>query len=131
MDNAAKALIMAGGVLIAIGIISVAIYFYSTASDYARASDEVLSVTQIQSFNRFYTAYSTIDGVRVIDAVNILNRALEDNLDDVNVVNNCSSITKEGDFYKVSDSTHFLDKVTYSIGYDAEGKVNRVVLGGE
>lgn len=57
MENASKAVVMAGGVLIAIAVISIAIYMYTTARGVASSSEESLSVAQIQSFNKFYTAF--------------------------------------------------------------------------
>ena len=54
MENASKAIIMAGGVLIAVAIISLALYAYATYRDYANSSEQILSTSQITSFNRYY-----------------------------------------------------------------------------
>lgn len=133
MENASKALIMAGGVMISIAVISVAVYFYTNMKGYASANQDVLSSTQIHSFNRFYTAYNnSTNKIRVVDAVNILNRAVED---EVTVSNDCSStispITSDGRVvaYKVSDVSKYLDdNVKYTITYSPEGKVEKVSI---
>ena len=76
MDNASKALIIAGGVLIGIMVISVALYILATARGMARDSNEEMERTAAESFNRFYQSYdSQITG---IDALNIYNKVQDD-----------------------------------------------------
>lgn len=81
MDNASKALIMAGGILIAVLVISVSMYVITSARGVAKISNERVEENAVQSFNRFYAAY-TSDGSEVeimgIDAVNIYRKALDD-----------------------------------------------------
>ena len=81
MDNASKALIMAGGILIAVLVISVSMYVITSARGVAKISNERIEENAVQSFNRFYAAY-TSDGsavtVKGIDAVNIYRKALDD-----------------------------------------------------
>ena len=81
MDNASKALIMAGGILIAVLVISVSLYVITSARGVAKISNERIEENAVQSFNRFYAAY-TSDGTKVeimgIDAVNIYRKALDD-----------------------------------------------------
>lgn len=127
MDNASKAVLMAGSVLIAIAVISVSLYMYSIAKGYAETSENTLSVTQIQSFNRFYTAY-TDDTIKCIDAINILNRALEDNVKVETPVSE-DIIKLSGDTYVATDSKHYLQKkFKYSLERDAAGMVNLVKI---
>ncbi len=134
MDNASRALIMAGGMLIAIAIISTALYAVTKGRGYANASEELLNASQIQSFNRFYTAYNSIGAspkeIDCIDGINILNRALDDELDDDNVIENSSKITDIGGVYTVpGDHTeYYVQKVKVSFGADAEGRVNLVKI---
>lgn len=81
MDNVSKALIMAGGILIAVLVISVSLYVITSARGVAKISNERVEANAVQSFNRFYAAY-TSDGsavtVKGIDAVNIYRKALDD-----------------------------------------------------
>ncbi|MBQ8299140.1 MAG: hypothetical protein IJX99_04630 [Clostridia bacterium] len=130
MDNISKALVMAGGVLISIAVISIAVSAFSSASNLAKAAEQNMSASQISSFNRFYTAYQTTytgpTTIRCIDAVNILNRAIED---DVSVSNSSSLITRMGDYY-VADSANYTTRtVKYSLSFiDGVGKVSRVTI---
>ncbi|MBQ9314343.1 MAG: hypothetical protein IJ220_04995 [Clostridia bacterium] len=77
MDNASKALIMAGGFLIGVMIISVSMYILATARGMAKDSNEQIERSAAESFNRYYQSFdSTISG---IDALNIYNKVQDDN----------------------------------------------------
>lgn len=80
MDNASKALIMAGGILIAVLVISVSIYIITTARGVAKISNAKLEANAVQSFNRFYVAYGNGSGDKItgIDAINIYRKAVDD-----------------------------------------------------
>ena len=76
MDNVSKALIMAGGILLAILIISVALYLFASARGFASAMNKNAEVSAVESFNRYYQSFdSKITG---IDVVNICNKVLND-----------------------------------------------------
>lgn len=76
MDNASKALIMAGGVLLAILIISVALYLFAGIRGFAKAQNTNAEVSAVESFNRYYQSFdSKITG---IDVVNICNKITND-----------------------------------------------------
>lgn len=130
MENASKALLMAGGVLIAMAIIGLAVATYSHATDLARENEYALSTSQIESFNRFYTAYiktySGVNQISCIDAVNILNRAVEDGITPVNR----SAVITEVDGYYQADSVNYLTKqMTYELEYNpAIGIVEGVII---
>ena len=68
---------MAGGMLIAIMIISTAIYVYDSARGVAEQSDKGITANSVNSFNRFYVSYGST--IRGIDAVNICNKLRDDN----------------------------------------------------
>ncbi len=130
MDNASKAILMAGGVLIAIAIISVAIFFYTQMTGYASQNEEMLSSTQIQSFNRFYTAYVGRD-IRVVDAINILNKALDDGID---TENKLTSLIQRGKTdFKIIDVKKYTESNNYRVTceYDDVGKIKKVIVGKE
>ena len=130
MDNASRALVMAGGVMIAIAVISVAIYFYSTASGYASQSQQALSASQIQSFNRFYTAYNSLNGeIRVVDALNILNRAVEDEVTESYSGSYIKRVdSKQTHHYEPNNEVSYLSKAYFKLTYDVEGKVSAVAI---
>lgn len=122
MENVSKAVIMAGSVLIAISLISLAIYAYSYFRNYANTSEQLLSVSQVESFNRYYESFTEgTDTIRGIDALNIYNKAQEDGI-------SCDSL---GSWYSSSAdletlATHFLETCNYSIGYDSFGQVSSI-----
>ena len=60
MDNASKAIIMAGAVLIAIGLVGLGVYLYRSGSGVAISTGDELSMREIQQMNAKFTQY---DGV--------------------------------------------------------------------
>ncbi len=134
MENASKAIIMAGGVLIAVAIISLALYAYANYREYARSSEQILTTAQIVNFNRFYQSFEDNDKVRPdnsyqirgVDVLNIYNKAIEDKkLDD------SLTIYTNGVVNSISgDSSNFANENFYvKYSYDSYGKINRVELG--
>lgn len=130
MENASKALLMAGGVMIAMAIIGIAVTAFMNATNFAKENENAMSTSQIESFNRFYTAYlTTYSGpsvIRCIDAVNILNRAIEDEL----VVDENSALIAFGDGYYSADSANYISStVKYQLGYNsALGIVEKIII---
>lgn len=133
MENASKAIIMAGGVLIAVAIITVALYAFNVYKGYARTSNQILSTSQIVSFNRFYESYDSnpVAGssykysIRGIDAINIWRKASEDHIKDE------SFIVEEyiGISTMIDDSSTFLTEgYTVQYQYDSNGKITKVVI---
>ena len=57
MENASKALIMAGGVLIALLIIGILVVFFNNLSDWQKISQTSEEVEQITEFNKQYDVY--------------------------------------------------------------------------
>lgn len=139
MENASKAIIMAGGVLIAVAVITLALYGFSKYKDYARTSEQILTVSQIESFNRFYESYQegtgkngTISGIplyeiRGIDYLNIYKKAIEDNAVDesfiINEQNSSLHSAIAGDSSKFIASPYY-----YGIEYGSNGKITAVYL---
>lgn len=72
MENASKALIMAAGVLLAVMILAIVVYFFSTLSVFPNSDDEVTQIEQITAFNLEYEVYDKkiMYGVDVISALN-------------------------------------------------------------
>ena len=129
MENASKALIMAGGVLIAVAIISLALYAYATYRNYANSSEQILSTSQIVSFNRYYESFDTTKNIRGIDALNIYKRAKDDHEKDESFQVTYSPSGMIANLE--ADSGKFLDtnyNVDYS--YDSRGKICKVILQG-
>ncbi len=135
MENASRAMIMAAGVFIAIAIISVALYAYSNARSFASANEELLSASQIQSFNRFYTAYGdgTFQTLKCIEGINILNRAVEDELTIVELsakIDAAVDVASGNTIYSVAGghTEYFVQNIKFAYSRDPEGKVNGVTI---
>ena len=117
MENISKAVIKAGGVLIAVGVISLALYVYNNLRDYAASSSESLTISQIQSFNNFYESYpGEITGA---DYQNIYNKAVEDEV----MINGSFVPTRIA-----LDPSQYLTSYNYRPEYDFQGKVFNVVF---
>lgn len=129
MDNISKALLMAGGVLIAVAVIGVAVYSYSVGRTFAQVSNDRLSVAEVQSFNRFYNSYKNLNGgkIQMYDVVNILNRAQVDNVKIDSYP--AGSIKKNNGRYEISNTNMYLNAASIEItGYDDSGRVTNIAL---
>lgn len=83
MENASKALLMAGSILIAILVIGVVIYMFNSSSQLFKSSDDIERIEQIEAFNREYEAYNRklmrgTDIISIINKVNSNNEKHED-----------------------------------------------------
>lgn len=83
MENASKALIIAGGILIAIALISLALYLFANARGLVDISNTALEKSQIESFNRFYFSYApsfdSTYSLSGLDAYNVIRKIQNDN----------------------------------------------------
>lgn len=129
MDNASKALIMAGGILITVLVIGVAMYVLASARGVASDSNKEMQASAAESFNRYYESFSS--DIRGIDALNIYNKAKDDNSRytsvrtieisaDSNAMNNMNSA--DGITNGMTDS--------YSFSYekDSDGYISKITL---
>lgn len=78
MENATKALTMAGGVLIAIMVIAALIYASGTFQVIPKAQDESAETRQLTLFNQQYESYAR-DALYGTDLISILNKARDNN----------------------------------------------------
>jgi len=127
MENASKALLIAGGVLLAIIVLTMAIYlkgkFDNVADQYVTSQD----VSEIQKYNAKFEPYISKENITPQELVTLIEFArTKDGLTAVNIVgvnytirNNYSSSTfieeKSSDIYECS-----------SIEYYDEGKVKSI-----
>lgn len=72
MENASKALIMAGGMLLAILIVSLLIYAWSLFSDYQSSQDKLTDIEDTAKFNEQFANYdrNDVEGYELISLVN-------------------------------------------------------------
>lgn len=78
MENASKALIMAGGVLIALMIIGALILMFSNLTAYQETNTRSTRSTQISEFNNQFETYNRTS-VRGSDLYSLLNKAIDYN----------------------------------------------------
>ena len=92
MENASKALIIAGAILLAIAIIGVGMYVFNNSSDSVESSD--LSEEEVIAYNGDFDVYQgTIRGSRVktlIDTVNNHNLTAIDRTEKIQVLLNAN-----------------------------------------
>ena len=78
MENASKALIMAGEMLIGILIISLAVYMFTQFGNYSKTVNDKISESQITQFNVHFTAYearANISAQEIASAINFANQS--------------------------------------------------------
>ena len=87
MENATKALLIAGGVLIGIMILSLGVSLYSSLSEYVELTQEEMLAKKIQEFNLQFTKYINYNNntnekdftLTIQDIVTAANTAYESN----------------------------------------------------
>jgi len=78
MENASKALMMAGGVLIAIIIIGLLIMGFNTIRQYPIEQENVRKTQQTAAFNREFEAYNR-DHVLGTEVITVMRKAIDNN----------------------------------------------------
>lgn len=81
MENASKALIMAGGILIAILVVSLLVLGWNRISDYNRQQDETKTLDQIVKLNKEFESYNkkVVYGYEIISLNNLIEDTNERN----------------------------------------------------
>lgn len=85
MENASKALIIAGSILIAIMILSLIVYMSTTTSRMMQAQDEKKAEQEIFEFNKEYEAYNK-ELMYGTDIITVMKKAMEYNRNSVNKI---------------------------------------------
>lgn len=78
MENASKALIMAGEILIALLIISLLVYGYTNIRNVSKTEQGSIEVEQLVAFNKEYESYNR-KLLRGVDVISIMNKAINNN----------------------------------------------------
>ncbi|MBO6244393.1 MAG: hypothetical protein J6O41_07550, partial [Clostridia bacterium] len=79
MENATNALLMAGGILIGILILSLAVYLYMSFGAEARENYALIEQQQIVKFNTQFTKYAGSENLTIYDVVATISTAYENN----------------------------------------------------
>lgn len=86
MENASKALTMAGAVLLTIMILGMGVYFYSQFKSFPSKQEEAAELEQITKFNQDYESYYK-QKMYGVDVVTVLNKAISNNKKYANSIN--------------------------------------------
>ena len=145
MENASKALIIAGAILIAVMLISLFMYVFGAISEFNTNTQAQRYSNHITASNRFFveSAYDvnpSMSGIQIYgyDAYNIIRKAKDVNEDEnaevVIEINSSLSIENfdsDGDGKFTDAEIEKLRKqFTYSYSMDLEGFVNRITISG-
>ena len=79
MDNAAKALVIAGGILIAILIISLGVYIWRLSGNFINQGEEERELERIKAFNQEYESYQR-QALRGTDIISVINKIRNNNI---------------------------------------------------
>lgn len=77
MENAAKALLISGGVLIAIIILSIGVYLFSTYRDFGTSYEQTLEANEISKFNSNFIKFEGRTDITAQEIVSIINYVKE------------------------------------------------------
>lgn len=98
MENASKALLMAGGILIALLIIGMLLLMITNIGDYQRTKDSGAKATQIAKFNRDFERYTDDNGIKGTDIVSLINKIADYNSKQTNNTGKSSGSTNYVDY---------------------------------
>lgn len=116
MENAAKALEIAGGVLIALLIISLFVYMFNQVSYHQSMQNQNLETQKLEAFNKTYEAYnkSILYGA---DVISVINMAISNNYLE----------TMDGNPYDETDANYI--NVIFKLNEDITTKIVAVEFG--
>ncbi len=86
MENSSKALLIAGGVLIAVLILSLFVYLYVTMHNFSNEYNSNIDSQKLQAFNAQFEVYNGRTDLTAQDIITV-----------VNMVNECNSKNSDGD----------------------------------
>ncbi len=137
MDNAAKALLYAGGILVGVLIISLAMYLYTTYKEAALNNYELLESYRVDAFNNPLTKYGNSSSITGYDAWNILayieeakndvyslGRDIDDSLGSLTTNESASTYYKSRLFFIESCERTY----HYNYEFGPNGVINKIII---
>ncbi len=126
MENAAKALLIAGGILIAIILISMFLMMYNRMTSIKKTQEEKKEMEQLAAFNAQYEAFDK-KLMYGVDVRTLVNKAEENNRN--NPSETINVIFEPGTEFKNTDDFNKNRYKCTSIKYSATtGKVSEIVI---
>ncbi len=122
MENASKALIMAGGILIALLVIGALVLMFNQLSYYQRTETDSEKTQQLADFNKEYLKF-TYDDIKGYELISLVNKVIDYNIKEevgnsvdytkkITVVINMKEFKSK---YGVKNITSLFTKDTYTI----------------
>lgn len=118
MENASKALIMAGGVLISILIISFMVFVFRKGGKVGAAYDAQISENEIAKFNSQFEVYQGNEN-SFFDVITVVNLAWDINKKNSYDPNNCVEVTIDGKYELKCNN-----ELQKSCVYDGSNQIN-------
>jgi len=72
MENASKALIISGGILISMLVISIGVYLFASYSDVGSSYEQSMAATEIQKFNVNFTKFEGRDDITIHEIITLV-----------------------------------------------------------
>ncbi|MBO5141584.1 MAG: hypothetical protein J6C46_01065 [Clostridia bacterium] len=125
MDSASKAIIIAGGVLISLMVISISMYMIAAGRAVYEQSMDQFEADQVVAFNSYFLQFKP--QIKGYDAYNIIGKIIDINANEeaIYTVKLNSTVTRD-DFYYTET---FMKDYTYSYKYDSSGLISEVTIG--
>lgn len=101
MENASKALLMAGGMLIALLVIGALLLAFNQIGDYEKGKSSMVKSSQVADFNKEFAKY-TGDNVKGYDMITLVNKAIDFN-------------SKEGTTKETANSVDYSKKISIQL----------------
>lgn len=79
MENASKALLMAGGILIALLIIGALLLMFNQIGDYEKGQQSNEKTSQLAQFNSDFERYTDDNGINGTDIISLINKVIDYN----------------------------------------------------
>ena len=122
MENASKALVMAGGILIALLIVGALMLMINQVSDYQKTETDSEKTQQLADFNKEYVQF-TYDDIKGYELISLVNKVIDYNIKETvgNSVDYNKKITVSINMkgfknkYGVKNVTSLFTKDTYTI----------------
>lgn len=116
MENASKALIIAGGILLTMAIVGLVIFAWNRFSDYYKNDDNLAEIDDITKFNLQFTNYQR-DDIHGYELVSLANKVFDYNTRRSNAIGNKSNewyntITMTIDFKGMQNKFRYSNDIT-------------------
>ncbi len=131
MENASKALLMAAGILIAILIVTIAVFLFASYSSISESYEETTQTTEIQKFNENFTRYLDRDDVTIQEIVTLYNyiKEYKEKTDgEIEVAITYNGIS-ESDLKNSAEAIKNYQDKKFSVqilSYDSQGRVSSI-----